>query len=281
MKIQFLGTAAAEGVPGIFCTCEVCQKSRKAGGRAIRTRSQALIDDKVLIDLCPDTYFHAVRFHLDFSKIQTCFITHTHTDHLYMQELKMLRNGFSHMPEGWCLNLFGSQITGEFLLGDEKDDTVRKGIRHGLMSFTEVRPFEPVQAAGYTVTPLPALHDPSSGPVFYQIDNGEKTILYAHDTHNFREDVWAYWEQTKPHFDLVSLDCTNACLPLSYVGHMGLEENVLVKNKMIELGYADENTVFISNHFSHNGTNVFYDDFMPIAAKEGFITSFDGMTIEL
>jgi phosphoribosyl 1,2-cyclic phosphate phosphodiesterase len=62
---------------------------------------------------------------------------------------------------------------------------------------------------------------------------------------------------------------------------MGLEENVLVKNKMIELGYADENTVFISNHFSHNGTNVFYDDFMPIAAKEGFITSFDGMTIEL
>lgn len=28
MKIKYLGTAAAEGVPAIFCRCEVCRKSK-------------------------------------------------------------------------------------------------------------------------------------------------------------------------------------------------------------------------------------------------------------
>ena len=50
MKIQYLGTAAAEGIPAIFCDCKTCQKARKLGGKEIRTRSQAIIDDRLLID---------------------------------------------------------------------------------------------------------------------------------------------------------------------------------------------------------------------------------------
>ena len=50
MKIKYLGTAAAEGVPAIFCRCEVCRKSKAAGGRNIRTRSQSIIDDRLLLD---------------------------------------------------------------------------------------------------------------------------------------------------------------------------------------------------------------------------------------
>ncbi|HBJ10614.1 MAG TPA: carbon-phosphorus lyase, partial [Ruminococcaceae bacterium] len=38
MKFQYLGTAAAEGFPGMFCSCDTCEKARKAGGRNIRTR---------------------------------------------------------------------------------------------------------------------------------------------------------------------------------------------------------------------------------------------------
>ena len=62
MKLQFLGTAAAEGIPGIFCQCAVCQEARRKGGRFIRTRSQALIDDRLLIDLNADTYLHTLRY---------------------------------------------------------------------------------------------------------------------------------------------------------------------------------------------------------------------------
>ena len=50
MEFQYLGTAAAEGIPALFCGCENCERSRKIGGRAIRTRSQAIIDGTLLID---------------------------------------------------------------------------------------------------------------------------------------------------------------------------------------------------------------------------------------
>ena len=33
MRLFFLGTAAAEGFPGIFCKCERCREARKLGGR--------------------------------------------------------------------------------------------------------------------------------------------------------------------------------------------------------------------------------------------------------
>ena len=56
MKIKFLGTAAAEGIPALFCDCRVCQNARRVGGKEIKTRSQAIVDDKILIDFPADTY---------------------------------------------------------------------------------------------------------------------------------------------------------------------------------------------------------------------------------
>ena len=61
MKIKYLGTAAAEGVPALFCRCPVCEKSRSAGGRNIRSRSQAIIDDTLLIDYPPDSFMHFIN----------------------------------------------------------------------------------------------------------------------------------------------------------------------------------------------------------------------------
>ncbi|HPC76977.1 MAG TPA: carbon-phosphorus lyase, partial [bacterium] len=44
MEIMFLGTAAAEGWPGVFCSCDYCKKARELGGKNIRTRSSVLIE---------------------------------------------------------------------------------------------------------------------------------------------------------------------------------------------------------------------------------------------
>ena len=65
MKIKFLGTAAAEGIPALFCDCRVCQNARKVGGKEIKTRSQAIVDDKILIDFPADTYMHSLYGGLD------------------------------------------------------------------------------------------------------------------------------------------------------------------------------------------------------------------------
>ena len=274
MKIQFLGTCAAEGIPAFWCNCENCRRSREIGGRAVRSRSQALVDGKLLIDFPADTYWHLMTNGLDLLNIENCLITHSHSDHLYERDLRMIAPGFSHVPEGYKFNVYGSEKVCDYMA----DQIMPIAEKHGIISLNNLDTFTPAKIGSYTVTALPSIHDPKSGPQFYMIE-GEKTLLYAHDTHFFSDDVWEYFERVKPKFGLVSLDCTNACLPLTYVGHMGLEENVKVKERMLSMGIADENTIFVCNHFSHNGTNVVYDDFVPIAAREGFIVSYDGLSV--
>ena len=92
MKFQYLGTAAAEGIPALLCGCEVCTRSRKLGGRAMRTRTQAIIDDKLLIDFPADTLLHTHIHNIDLLGVNNCLITHNHGDHLYVAELEMLLN---------------------------------------------------------------------------------------------------------------------------------------------------------------------------------------------
>lgn len=60
MKIKYLGTAAYEGIPSLFCRCETCEKSRREGGRNLRSRSQALVDDELLLDFPADTVWHFI-----------------------------------------------------------------------------------------------------------------------------------------------------------------------------------------------------------------------------
>ena len=65
----------------------VKKRVRREGGRNIRTRSQACIDDTLLIDLPPDTYMHAVFGGLPLQDIEHCLITHSHFDHFVPEEL--------------------------------------------------------------------------------------------------------------------------------------------------------------------------------------------------
>ena len=87
MQFQYLGTAAAEGWPAVFCRCKYCLEAQRLGGKNIRTRSQAIVNDDLLLDLPPDTYMHKLMNHLDLSRVKYLFVTHFHMDHFYPQEL--------------------------------------------------------------------------------------------------------------------------------------------------------------------------------------------------
>jgi phosphoribosyl 1,2-cyclic phosphate phosphodiesterase len=273
MKFKYLGTAAFEAVPALFCECETCKRIRQIGGKSIRTRSQAIVDNCLLIDFPADTVAHILSNNIDMSNVRHCLITHNHSDHLYSKDIITLQDGFSHMSDDYTLTFYATDIAGKNI--ETEISSVEKA------AFKKVHPFDVVDVGEYSVTVLPAVHDEKSGPVIYQINDGAKTILYAHDTHFLHDDVWSYWQQTNPHFDLVSLDCTNALKPLNYIGHMGLAENIEVRKRMLEMGIVDEKTIFLCNHFSHNGYSVVYEEFEPIAKKQGFLTSYDGMEFEL
>ena len=89
MKIKYLGTAAAEGWPALFCDCPSCQMARELGGKNIRTRAQAVVDGRLLIDFGPDTYLHVIRDGLKLHEINHCIVTHGHCDHFYATDLMM------------------------------------------------------------------------------------------------------------------------------------------------------------------------------------------------
>ena len=96
MKLRFLGTAAAEGWPALFCNCENCKKARALGGPDIRTRSQSLVNDDLLIDFPADTYMHVLQNGFDLSAIKIFLITHNHCDHFYPLDFGMRGGLFAH-----------------------------------------------------------------------------------------------------------------------------------------------------------------------------------------
>ena len=277
MKIQYLGTAAAEGVPGIFCECESCKRTKQLGGKNIRTRSQALIDGKILIDFPADTYMHYLKWNIPLDKIKTCIITHSHSDHLYPIEIEMRINGYAHISSGEPLTFYSAESGYEML----KSVVKRYNISENDIVLKLVKPFEPFETEGYGIMPIKATHDEKSTPVIYAIEKDGKSLLYANDTSELCDESMECLRKVQKPFDVISLDCTQANDPIvPYVGHLNLNKCIALRNEFKKDGIADENTKFVLNHFSHNGSDVVYDDFVKIAGEKGFITAYDGMILE-
>ncbi len=274
MVLDYLGTAAAEGWPAIFCECNACRRAAESGGRNIRSRSQALVNGELLIDLPADTCSRVLTGRLHLSGIQSCLITHSHSDHLYAADLEMRRTGFAYPADDLPFILYGTDIAGKTI----REVLARYNLeRDGRVLFHPVTPLRPFSVGRYTVTALPADHDPASGPVIYLINDGEKHLLYAHDTGYFPEESWAYLETEQPLLALVSLDCTTGPLECRR-GHMGLSAAREVYERLLELGCVNETTTAYVNHFSHNGGKI-YDELVPLAADYGFQVSYDGCRV--
>lgn len=277
MKLTYLGTAAAEGWPALFCRCEYCTKALERGGKNLRTRSQALVNDDLLIDFPADSFSHMQQNGLNFSAVKYLLITHSHMDHFMPTDLH-LRSGsyYAHNLTSDSLDLYGNERVNKLLQNErvvrdeEPNDT---GIRAHV-----VKAFEPFACGRYTVTPLPATHAERENAFVYLINDGEKTLLYLHDTGLPREEVYEYLKEHQVKADLVSYDCTYVALP-SGGGHLGLDSCPVVRQRLEEIGVSDAHTVSVVNHFSHNG-KLIHDELEPAAKELGFLTSYDGMAVE-
>ena len=286
MLLKYLGTAAAEAAPALFCQCGHCRYARRVKGREIRTRSGAILDGVIKIDFGPDSYLHELKYDLDYSKVHTLLITHSHEDHFDIPEVLCRREVCAHLPEGDPpMTVYGNARIGEMLEN-------RMG---SMLAFHQLHTFETVSCEGYDVTPLQAVHclnHKARGeyPVIYRgteysrweeafiflIEKDGKAILYAHDTDELTEENIRFLSGKR--LNLVSLDCTNGYLNVTYIGHMGAGDDLNMRGRLIECGAADKNTVFVANHFSHNGLKPFgeLEALMP-----GFVVAYDGLEISI
>ena len=76
MKITVLGCGAAEGIPAMFCNCTLCKQALER--RIYRTRSQILINDDLLVDFPPDTYYRSMMRGINLGKIENVIVINKH-----------------------------------------------------------------------------------------------------------------------------------------------------------------------------------------------------------
>lgn len=276
MKIQYLGTAAAEGIPAIFCECEVCKKAKRLGGRHVRTRSQALIDDSLLIDFPADTYMHYLKYDVPLYKIKSCLITHSHMDHLYPEDIFMRKPNFSHINDMESMSFYSDKAGYEMI-----DELINKyQIGENVVKNILIKPYVSFATEGYNVMPIRATHDPNSSPVVYLVEKDGKVLFYANDTSDFNYEGWENLKRYGKKINLLSMDCSKGGTNYDYAGHMSLDQCDEMREKLIKIGLVDKNTIVVLNHFSHNDKYADYEDFCNLADKRGFITSYDGMIVE-
>lgn len=276
MKLQYLGTAAAEAVPAPFCQCPVCEDARRKGGRNIRTRSQAMVDSRLLLDFPADTYLHTLRENLRLYEVNACLITHCHSDHIYPAELECLISWAAHRNEPRTFHLYGTAPVLRMIR--EQFSGFRQVEQEGDLALHEITAFQPFTADGYRVTALKADHG-AEDSIVYLIEKDGKSMLYAHDTGLLPGESMDYLRTLGQKLDLISYDCTNGLLDSNNRNHMGLEGDAILRERLRELGVVTEKTVHVVNHFSHNGAGG-YDEMFPAAREKGFLTSYDGMTVE-
>ncbi len=283
MRIQYWGTAAAEGIPGIFCNCGNCRLARLTKGKNIRSRSQILINDDLLIDFGPDTYSNSLRYDFDMSRLSNILVTHPHKDHFYPDELTNRLEKYARSPVAEMLIIHGAKETLDAICAVSDRDIRYKG--QSRMAFDTLRPFEPRRIGDYTVTPLPARHTTAS-PFLYLIEDGVSSFLVMNDTARPDIEVYEYLEKRGVRLGAVSFDTTyglaNALAERgTEAHHMGLVDNYAVRELLVMKGIADRDTVCIASHFSHQGVDIDYDTMCEHARVFKFTVSYDGMTVEI
>lgn len=274
MKIRFMGTAAAEGFPAIFCKCGNCMRARELGGKNIRATTCTMIDDSILVDFGPDILSHVHSHRLQLADLDGIIITHSHEDHFYAGDLNLARSPFGYFEREGNIMVCGSQKVRKMYESDISAENAYE--------FFEVQPFTPFKIGDYTIHPMLAEHGDKDEDCFiYAIESGGKTFLNGNDTNIFPDTTWEYLKGLK--FDAVALDTTtgiNPPKPPGKSGHMDITAVKSVKDRMIKMGCADEGTVFVMNHFSHNG-GIMHHEFEKMGKALGLLPAYDGYLLEI
>ncbi len=285
MKLQFLGTGAAEGAPAIFCQCAVCQELRRRGEKEYHTRAQYMIDDCLGIEFPPDAYYHALRFGLDLSAMRHLLITHSHMDHFYAHDF--ILRGYKYadgreMP----LTIYGNaEVIKVFkeCTRREMKEVVAKA--YTLVEVTPFQPFSCGEKGEYQVIPLLAQHGVGETPLLYLIEKGEKAYLHLTDTGRLPQETLDYLEKyfqgKGKKVDFVTFDCTFLRREAGEVSrHMGLEDNKAMERELLCRGVTDGHTRYAITHYSHNGAPLLEN--LEAAGKEyGYIPALDGTIVEI
>ncbi len=283
MKVQYLGTGAAEGVPALFCNCEYCKSLRRriaegGGGREVRSRAQILLDGELSIDFPPDAFYHTARFGVDLSAVRYLLVTHSHMDHFYAHDFILHGYKYAHAMTSPQLTIFGNSEAGEVFR-----ECTRREMKPEVaptLIFRGVGAFEEIAFDDWRAYSFPA-HHTSREPLLWLIERGGTRVLHLTDTGRIPDESMDFLKALARRADLVTLDCTflwEASDPNAR--HMDLREVAHTIERLTRAGICDDRTQKVITHFSHNSAPS--PEALARAEREyGVIAAYDGMTLEI
>lgn len=274
MVLTLLGTAAAEGWPAPFCTCEVCRAARELGGRNIRRRTSYQLGDSTHIDWGPDSYDSMHSFGLDYSNLDHLLITHSHFDHWVPIELQWRGERFAQIPEDSWLTVYGNPAVRR-RMEDELLPRLDGGLEELHMDFQLLQPFSTIDLGPVAVTPLPATHAEDEQAFILLLETPQASTLIGHDTGWFPDEVWDFLGGREITYALI--DCTYGTNDRS-TGHMGGSYVVETVTRMRETNALVEDGTAIAQHFSHNCLNT-YQQLCDYFAPHDITVAYDGMEL--
>ena len=269
MRVRLLGTGAADGIPGWYSDTEVSRHARAVGGREIRSRSAALIDGHFKIDLPPDTAWQMTRDGLDARDWTGLVFTHSHNDHLAVDELQyglfpFNSNEFLPFP------IYGNTTV---------CNLIRERYPHWPIETVETRSFEQFEHLGTRVTPIRAHHgsgDEDTHNLLFEREG--RTVLYATDTGVWLEPTWEFLSGCK--VDALVIECTEGLASTQYAGHIDVQELFLVVRRLREMGTLGMDATTWTTHHSHQG-QVTHTQFEQLLQEEGIFAGYDGLEFDV
>ena len=291
MKITFLGTAAAEGYPNPFCRCDNCEGARRIGGRALRKRAAALVDNQLLIDFGPDLLPASQIHDIPLADIRWAAQTHAHDDHLFPGNFiyrtdRCLAKGvhdLEYAVSPYVARTIKDALVHHFKSGDDLEKNHFPSFRMDLAIHHE---WETVELGPYELLAIPAIHAPGTDARILGIrrksgllHRGGRSLLYATDTAPMSDGTWERVAENGWAFGLVVMDCTHGTKQNSSVHH-SLASMQQERERMREAGVLTEDARFIAHHFTHHSTPL-PDELDRLGQEGDYEIAYDGMTAEV
>lgn len=291
MKLTFLGTSAAEQYPGIWCTCDYCNRARKLGGRNIRRTSSVHFAKNCMIDFPPEVFSQARNCGIDLLPVSLLLVTHSHEDHFYPQLFywrympdegaglsKEERNerAYCRQQELPTLHMFGSQRAYETLLRFLHG----KKMENFALDFTVVEPYKEYEREGVKFVPMIGSHMDSDGQrgLIYIVEAQGKTFLYAVDSGPYTEETRACIAQHK--YDAIIMEQTGGYAESKDGMHMTWKTAMNEMKFFEEAGIWKQEPHIYWTHMSPHKTPP-HTDLEQLLQDTPITPAYDGMEIDI
>jgi phosphoribosyl 1,2-cyclic phosphate phosphodiesterase len=282
---MFLGTAASEGFPDAFCDCQNCTRARELGGKSLRLRSSALVDDVLLIDLGPDLMAQALIHGISLARIEHCIQTHEHADHLdhtnFLHRSQYCGVHGNPRLHYWATRGalavtaagFGPRRAPNGLPDPEVEEKLNIAVH-------EIEPFRRYEVGPYRVSTVKGFHDPEKlTPLLHVIERDGRSLFYATDTGEIPEESWQALKAGGHRFDVVAMDHTFG-FQGRVNGHMNAEQFLEQVERMRAEGMLNDGARIFAHHVAHH-SHPPHEELLAWTSARGYEVAYDGLVVEI